>query len=97
MTIHREADYRGRTVRNAQGVISQNLDTVESGVDIAIETAKEAVHELRERQSMNCVGKHRMSLAKLSGAYKDHGTRSGQGSKDIWNHILGSSSGHCFS
>ena len=62
MTIHREADYRGRTVRNAQGVISQNLDTVESGVDIAIETAKEAVHELRERQSMNCVGKHRMSL-----------------------------------
>ena len=47
MAIHREADYRGKIVRNAQGVISQNLDTVESGVDIAIETAKEAVHELR--------------------------------------------------
>jgi hypothetical protein len=36
-------------VSAAQSVISQNLDTVESGVDISIETAKEAVHELREK------------------------------------------------
>jgi hypothetical protein len=48
MAEYCEDDYRGRTVRNARGVISQNLDTVESGVDIAIETAKEAVHELRD-------------------------------------------------
>jgi hypothetical protein len=48
MAEYRETDYRGRTVRNARGVISQNLDTVESGVDIAIDTAKDAVHELRD-------------------------------------------------
>jgi hypothetical protein len=36
-----------RSVRDARGVISQNLDTVESGADIAIESAKEVVHELR--------------------------------------------------
>ena len=47
MAGYEEKDYRGRVVRNAHGVISQNLDTVESGVDIAVETAKEAVHELR--------------------------------------------------
>jgi hypothetical protein len=47
MAIHQQAEYRGRIVRKAHGVISQNLDTVESGADIAIETAKEAVHELR--------------------------------------------------
>jgi hypothetical protein len=49
MAEYREADYRGRTVRDARGVIDQNLDTVESGVDIAIETAKDAVHELRDK------------------------------------------------
>jgi hypothetical protein len=47
MAEDREPKYRGTPVRNARGVISQNLDTVESGVDIAIDTAKEAVHELR--------------------------------------------------
>jgi hypothetical protein len=47
MANYRQTDYHGRTVRDARGVISQNLDTVESGVDIAIDTAKEAVHEFR--------------------------------------------------
>jgi hypothetical protein len=47
MPYYQQTDYRGRTVRDARGVISQNLDTVESGVDIAIDTAKEAVHEFR--------------------------------------------------
>lgn len=49
MANYREADYRGRPVRDAGGVISQNLDTVETGVDLAIDTAKEAVHELRDK------------------------------------------------
>jgi hypothetical protein len=47
MANYQQADYSRRPVRNARGVISQNLDTVESGVDLAIEAAKEAVHELR--------------------------------------------------
>lgn len=45
----KQKDYPDRTVRNARGVIDQHLETVESGVDLAIETSKEAVHELREK------------------------------------------------
>ena len=40
----RTQEWRGR---DARGVVSQNLDSVESGVDEAIDSAKEAVHEFR--------------------------------------------------
>jgi hypothetical protein len=40
----RTQEWRGR---DARGVVSQNLDSVESGVDEAIDSAKETVHEFR--------------------------------------------------
>jgi hypothetical protein len=46
MGSYQETDYR-RSVRDARGVISQNQGTVESGADVAIDSAKEVVHELR--------------------------------------------------
>ncbi|MDF2459254.1 MAG: hypothetical protein K0S79_1670 [Nitrospira sp.] len=35
--------------RDARGVVSENLDSVESGVDVAIDSAKDAVHEFRDK------------------------------------------------
>jgi CHASE3 domain sensor protein len=37
----------GERAEDARGVVNQNLDAVESGVDTAIDGAKDAVHEFR--------------------------------------------------
>lgn len=42
-----------KVVETVQGLVSQNLDTVEAKIDSTVDSAKDAVHELRsEAQEM---------------------------------------------